>query len=196
MATTLAFDEINALMPQADDVSILEAKFAYHFDENGKIKSREDCEDIIDEMLDLYLLSYAQGVESVNGTMGTSIQQSVDDVERTIYEPIAGKTWIDRVWDYYESGGTAFDFARIAATEAHRDANAAAYDTARAAGATRKTWHCMMLPTSRDTHVYLDGVSAPIDGYFYSFMGGQTQYPGQWGIAEEDINCLCWLTYE
>ena len=53
----------------------------------------------------------------------------------------------------------------------------------------------MMLPTSRDTHTYLDGVVAPIDGEFYSFMGGSTQYPGQWGIAEEDVNCLCWLTY-
>ena len=192
----LQFDEINALAaPTTIDAEILESKFAPYFGEDGKIRSREDAEDIIDEMLDLLLLSYAEGVESVNASMGTSIEQPAETVERTLYEPIEGKTWVDRVWDYYENGGTVYDIARIAATEAHRDANAAAYDAAIAAGATTKTWHCMMLPTSRDTHVYLDGVTAPIDGYFYSFKGGQTQYPGQWGIAEEDINCLCWLTY-
>jgi hypothetical protein len=54
----------------------------------------------------------------------------------------------------------------------------------------------MMLSTSRDTHIYLNGVSAPIDGEFYSFKGGSTQFPGEWGIAEEDVNCLCWLTFE
>ena len=100
------------------------------------------------------------------------------------------------VQEYYNNGGDVYDIARIAATEAHRDANAAAYDAAKAAGAKRKTWHCMMLPTSRDEHIWLDGVSAPIDGYFYSSIGERTQYPGQWGVPEQDINCLCWLTYE
>ena len=186
--TILPIDEINAL----------EDRLKVHFEDDGKgrIKSRQDCEDIIDELLDLFLLAYANGVESVNDSMGTSIAQPLEAVESTVYAPIDGRTWTDRVWDYYDSGGTVYDIARIAATEAHRDANAAAYDAARQAGATRKVWHCMMLDTSRDTHVYLDGVSAPIDGYFYSFNGGQTQYPGQWGIAEEDCNCLCWLTYE
>ena len=56
--------------------------------------------------------------------------------------------------------------------------------------------HCMMLENSRDSHIYLDGVTVPMGGYFYSYKGGRTQYPGQWGIAEEDCNCLCWLTFE
>ena len=93
------------------------------------------------------------------------------------------------------NGGTGEDIARIADTETHRIANQAAYETAKKAGATEKTWHCMMLPTSRDSHIYLDGVTAPIDGEFYSFKGGSTQFPGQWGIAEEDVNCLCWLSF-
>lgn len=186
--TILPIDEINAL----------EYKLAPHFEDNGKgrIKSKEDAEDIIDELLDLFLLAYDNGVKSVNTTMGTSIRQSDETRDSVIFEAIDGKTWKDRVWDYYNNGGDVYDIARIAATEAHRDANAAAYDTAVRAGATSKTWHCMMLPTSRDEHIWLDGVSAPIDGYFYSSIGEQTQYPGQWGIPEQDINCLCWLTYE
>lgn len=186
--TILPIDEINAL----------EDRLKVHFEDDGKgcIKSREDAEDIIDELLDLFLLSYAMGVDSVNDSMGTDITQPLDSVERTLYESIDGKTWVDRVWDYYENGGTVYDIARIASTESHRDANEAAYDTARQAGATSKTWHCMMLDTSRDDHVWLDGVSAPIDGFFYAGNGDRTQYPGQWGVSEQDCNCLCWLTYE
>lgn len=177
-----------------DEINALEDRLSVHF-EDGRIKSKRDRDEIIDELEDLFLLAYLNGVESVNATMGTSIKPTTDAIEATLGEVIDGKTWKDRVNEYYDNGGTVYDIARIAATEAHRDANAAAFDTAVQAGAKTKTWHCMMLDSSRDTHVYLDGVEAPIDGYFYSFMGGQTQYPGQWGIAEEDINCLCWLTY-
>lgn len=186
-----------------DEINALEERLKVHFEDGadgqpgtGKIKSKQDCEEIIDELFDLFLLAYINGVESVNSSMGTSITQSTEAVRDTLYEKIDGRTWEERVWDYYMNGGTVYDISRIAATEAHRDANEAAYDTARLAGATKKTWHCMMLPTSRDEHIWLDGVSAPIDGYFYSSIGERTQYPGQWGIPEQDVNCLCWLTYE
>ena len=186
--TILPMDEINAI----------EEKLKPHFEDDGKgkIKSRQDAEEIIDELLDLFLLAYDNGVKSVNASMGANIRQSDETRDSVIYEMIDGKTWKDRVWDYYENGGDVYDIARIASTEAHRDANEAAYDTAVRAGAKSKTWHCMMLPTSRDEHVWLDGVNAPIDGYFYDSTGARTQYPGQWGIPELDINCLCWLTYE
>ena len=61
--TILPIDEINAL----------EDKLAVHFEDNGKgrIKSKQDAEDIIDELLDLFLLSYASGVESVNAIAPT-----------------------------------------------------------------------------------------------------------------------------
>ena len=185
--TILPIDEINAL----------EDRLKVHFEDEGtgRIKSKKDAQEIIDELLDLFLLAYADGVESVNASMGSNIKQPIETVEETVYKKVAGKTWVDRVWDYYDSGGTVYDIARIAATESHRDANEAAYVTATDAGATVKTWHCMMLPTSRDDHVWLDGVTAPMDGYFYAGNGERTLFPGQWGIPEQDINCLCWLTY-
>ena len=217
------------LMP-FDELNVLEASLPQHF-ENGKIRSRKDCEDIIDEMLDLFLLAYANGVVATQEDIGTDETPTAEDADATINKEIAGKTWRQRVWEYYgesekvpnpvakiattaaDTGATATEAAfteeeaqaaarktiselmRIAETEAHRDSNEAAYVTATKAGAQTKTWHCMMLPTSRDTHIYLNGTTAPIDGEFYSYMGGSTQFPGQWGIAEEDVNCLCWLTY-
>lgn len=181
----MPFDELNAFKTQLPK----------HFDAEGHIKSKQDCEDIIDELFELFLLAYAQGAEAANINLSSSYVPSLDDVLSVIDAKVAKKTWRERVQEYFDTGGTIADIERIADTEVHRDSNAGAFETAKAAGATEKVWHCMMLPTSRDTHTYLDGVVAPIDGEFYSFMGGSTQYPGQWGIAEEDVNCLCWLTY-
>ena len=181
----MPFDELNtfkAAVPQ--------------FFENGRIKSKKDFDSLLDMLEDLFLLSYATGSQSANMSLGTDYTPTAKDAMRTIDREIVGKTWRDRMLEYYENGGTMADVIRIAETESHRDSNAGAYETAKAAGATTKVWHCMMLPTSRDTHVYLDGVTAPIDGEFYSFKGGSTMYPGEWGIAEEDCNCLCWLTYQ
>ena len=186
---------MNSVMPFDELNTFLTVTLPSHFDESGKVKSRQDEEDIIDELLDLFLLSYANGVAQTNLDLQFDYTPTLDDVMKTVDKEIAGKTWRERIEDYFDTTVTEADIARIAETESHRDSNAAAYETAKAAGATEKVWNCMMLPTSRDTHVYLDGVSAPIDGEFYSFKGGSTMYPGQWGIAEEDVNCLCWLTY-
>ena len=181
----LPFDEINALTLRMRDKYL----------DREKLRE-EDREDFIDEMLDLFLLSFAQGNEVTNDSLLSNWEPTLDEVMEVVDRPVAGKTWRERTNQYFDDGGTVEDIARIIETEAHRIANEAAFTTAGHDGATQKTWHCMMLPTSRDTHIYLDGVKAPIDGEFYSFKGGSTKYPGQWGIAEEDINCMCWLTFE
>lgn len=186
--TIFPFDEVNAFRQNLRD---------FHLDpRTGRIKSREDCEDIIDEMLDLFLLAYERGNEVINRQFGGNYEPPIEDVEKTIMLPIEGKAWVDRVWDWFDEGGDEADIMRIVETEAHRDGNTAAFVTAKNVGAASKTWHCTMLPTSRDTHIYLDGVTVPIDGEFYSYNGGSTQFPGEWGIPEEDVNCLCWLTFK
>lgn len=184
MPSVMPFDELNKVK------ATLPAYF-----ENGRIKSKEALDSLLDMLEDLFLLAYASGVEITNASLSSNIEPTLDEMLRVVDKKVADKTWRERVEEYYENGGTEADIIRIAETETHRDSNEAAYETARAAGAKTKTWNCMMLPTSRDTHIYLNGVSAPIDGEFYSFKGGSTQFPGQWGIAEEDVNCLCWLTF-
>ena len=184
MASVLPFDELNRFNTQ------LRERF-------GTTKLvKDDSEDIIDMLLDLFLLAYSTGNNVTNMNLGSAWTPTLDDVTKTVNKKVAGKTWEDRAKEYFSNGGSVDDIVRIAETETHRIANTAALETAKKAGAKSKTWHCMMLPTSRDTHVYLDGVTVPIDGEFYSFKGGSTQFPGQWGIAEEDVNCLCWLSFE
>lgn len=186
MASILPFDEINRL----------KLGLQKYFGEDGKIRSREAYEDMLDEMLDLFLLAYASGVESSNESLASNYSPSLDDALRTVDAEVVGKTWRERMREYYDNGGTIDDVARIVDTETHRDANAGAYEAAVAGGATEKVWHTMMDDRVRDTHFWLEGVSAPIDGEFYNYKGESTMYPGQWGIAEEDINCRCWLTYQ
>lgn len=199
------------LMP-FDELNKLKEGIGIHF-EDGRIRSKQDAEDIIDELLDLFLLSYANGRLSARIDLGINDEEEytdgagrpaaageaavpISEVMDTIDREIAGKTWRQRVMQYFAEDGTEADIMRIAETETHRDYNEAAYTAATKAGATKKVWHCLMLPTSRDSHIYLDGVEAPIDGEFYSINGGSTLFPGQWGIAEEDVNCLCWLSYQ
>ena len=191
--------EPNALMP-FDEINRFETNLTEYFETNpetGKrnIKSEEAYEDILDEMFDLFMMSCAMGTVKANTDLGTDVSLSVDDVMPLIDRKIEDKTWRDRMRTHFEEGCTEADIMRIVETEAHRDSNGAAYITATKAGATRKVWNCSLLPTSRDSHVWLHMVSAPIGGKFYNYKGESTYYPGQWGIAEEDINCLCWLTY-
>ena len=181
------------LMP-FDELNKFEAALPPRF-ENGRIKSELDFEDILDDMLDIFLLSYANGVVETNATLASAYEPTLDDVMRTVDKEVAGKTWRERMREIYDNGGTIADVVRIAETEAHRDSNAAAYETARTVGAKNKTWHTMMDDRVRDTHYWLEGVSAPIDGEFYNYKGESTMYPGEWGIAEEDVNCRCWVTY-
>ena len=200
-----------------DELNTLKAVLPIYFTEDGRIKSKEDYDSLLDMMEDFFLLAYANGVEITNLSLGSDRRADVNDVEETINKPIKGKTWRQRMEEYYRADkksaettpatvgqlpsttepthGTLADVIRIIETEAHRDSNAGAYATATKAGATQKVWHTMLDDRVRDSHQYLEGVVAPIDGEFYSFEGNHTQYPGQWGIAEEDVNCRCFLTY-
>ena len=184
MKTIFPFDELNAFR----------LGLSKHFDK-GRIRSRKDCEDIIDELLDLYLLSIANAVNAVNGEFGTAVEISAADIERIIYLRIDGVTWEDRIWAWYEAGGTEADIVRIAETELHRDGNTAAYEAAVRAGATKKTWMTMLDDRVRDTHAYLEFVTVGINDEFYSYDGDHALAPGMFELPENNINCRCELDY-
>lgn len=194
MRQILPFDELNNLQTRLTEHFTVEESWT-GTPSKRRIRSKKDVYDIIDMLLDLFLLAYANGVASVNERFNTDIVPTPEELKATIYKKIDGATWEDRVWAWYEAGGDEADIMRIAETEAHRDGNTAADTTAKKAGASTKTWRCMMLPTSRDTHIYLNGTTVGINDEFYSYSGAHTMFPGQFGVAEEDCNCLCELEY-
>ena len=184
MKSILPFDELNRLEEK------IRAKFS-----DGEL-SQDDYEDILDMMLDLFLLAYATGNEVTNESLSSDWKPTLDDVMDTVDRPIAGATWRERARDYFNNGGSAEDFIRIADTEMHRDANEAALRTAKEAGASMKTWVTMLDDRVRETHDYLEGQSIPIDGKFYTFDGDSAVAPGMFGTAENNVNCRCELTFE
>ena len=177
-----------------DELNKVKAAIPMFF-EDGRIRSKKDFDSLLDMLEDLFLLAYANGNALTNMSLASDIEPNLDDVMRVVDKKIADKTWRDRMKDIFENGGTVADIVRIAETETHRDANAGAYETAKAAGATEKVWHTMLDDRVRDSHYWLEGVAAPIDGEFYNWKGESTMYPGEWGIAEEDVRCRCWVTY-
>ena len=218
MASILPFDEMNSFTTR------LRAMYP-----DGKLpprkEAKEEEEDIIDEMLDLFLLAYAQGVEvttenltvlpfteipqgsAQTGRPGGSaeVQQraerlatykpTIDDVMKVVNAEVAGKTWKDRTEDYFSNGGTVDDLIRIVETEVHRDANEAALSTAKRAGATKKTWVTMMDEKVRDTHQYLEMMSVGINEDFYTYDGDHAPAPGLFSLPENNINCRCELVF-
>ena len=177
-----------------DEINALEERLKVHFNDEGKIKSRQDAEDIIDELLDLFLLSYANGATATNSELGTSVMPSVDAVDAAVYAPVAGETWRDRVMGYYETGGSMFDIARIAETDATRIYNQGAVDTVVAnglEGSTSKRWRTMQDDRVRDTHDYLEGMVIPFGSRFYTYDGDSADYPGGFSLPENNVNCRC-----
>lgn len=152
-------------------------------------------EDIIDEMLDLFLLAYATGNSVTNANLSSNWTPTIEEVMATVDKRVVGKTWRERTDEYFESGGTVDDLIRIIETEMHRDANEAALATAKRAGARNKTWATMLDDRVRTDHDYLEGQTVGIDEEFYTWQGYHAPAPGMFGVPEEDCNCRCELLF-
>ena len=185
MRSILPFDELNKFP------SCLRNRFP-----SGKLLPSDDYEDIIDEMLDLFLLAYSTGHRVTMESLPSEWEPTIDDVMETVDERVAGKTWRERVREYFENGGSVEDLVRIAETETHRIANESALKTAHMCGATSKTWVTMMDDKVRDTHFPLEGVTIPLDADFYTWDGDKAPAPGLFEMAENNVNCRCELTFK
>jgi len=188
MASILPFDDINNFT----------LKLRGMFPDGNlppRDEARQEEEDIIDEMLDLFLLAYATGNTVTNENLSFDWQPTLEDVNEVVNKEVAGKTWKDRTEDYFSNGGTVDDLIRIVETETHRDANEAALSTAKAAGARTKTWVTMMDEKVRDTHQYLEGMTVGINEDFYTYDGDHAPAPGLFSLPENTINCRCELIF-
>lgn len=186
MASVMPFDELNKF----------EERIRERYVNLGmRLEQNAEEEDIIDEMLDLFLLAYATGNSVTNENLASDWMPKVDEVMSVVNEEVAGKTWRQRVEDYFANNGTGEDLIRIAETETHRISNTAALETARHGGARFKTWATMLDEKVRDTHEYLEMVTVGIDDNFYTFDGDRAQAPGLFYLPENNVNCRCELVF-
>lgn len=181
--TFFPWDRINSLENQAEE-ALKQAR-------TGNFRAEVDK--YIDRVTEAFEIDYMLGIYDASSQLDKEIDPDYKDIKSVIDRKIAGKDYKERIEEYF-GNGTPYDIARVVATDAHRIYNEAIFEGGKKAGATSKTWNCMMLPTSRDTHEYLDGTTVPMDAPFYTFKGNSAMFPGQFGVAEEDINCLCWVS--
>ena len=183
MASVLPFDELNRFNTQIRE----------RFGETKLVK--DNSEDIIDMLLDLFLLAYSTGNNVTNMNLGSAWTPTLNDVTKTVNKKVAGKTWEDRVKEYFSNGGNVDDIVRIAETETHRIANTAALETAKKAGAKSKTWITMLDNRVRDTHEYLEGQTVGIDEEFWTFDNDHASAPGLFELPQNNVNCRCELLF-
>lgn len=189
---------MTSILPM-DELNRLDAEFRARFGNEPLPQNPAILKEVEDTLFDFFLFAYAMGNEVTNENLSTNYQAdykpSVDEVEETVNQVIAGKTWRDRVRDYFLGGGTGADISRIADTEMHRIANTAAFQTAKKAGAKNKTWITMADERVRDTHSYLELETVGIDEDFYTYDGDHASAPGMFSLAQNNVNCRCELLF-
>lgn len=99
---------------------------------------------------------------------------------------------------------TTGQLIRVIQTETHRvqsEGNLEAFNRVKEFGdelgfETKKIWVATLDSKTRPTHQELDGQPANEKGLFETSDGATAEAPGLFGIAEEDINCRCTISYE
>jgi hypothetical protein len=95
--------------------------------------------------------------------------------------------------------GDATKALRVASTETHRNYMQGIVDADEKAGEsglkTASVWVASLDSKTRDSHADMDGQEADEDGLFTLIsgdnQGAQSEAPGLFGLADEDINCRC-----
>ena len=147
----------------------------------------------------LFLIkAYTMGIEGAGIMLGHDLEVNLDDMEDAIYLVIEGETFIDRVADHVVNDDLN-GLKSLAESEFHRVYNAAVQDGGEdyvnngSFGVT-KNWQTMRDNDVRETHMYLESVSVPLEEDFYTFDGDHAPYPGGFTKAENNVNCRCIVT--
>lgn len=158
-----------------------------------KKKLRDDIWDYIEYLLfEAYVYGNVQAMDDL-GLLDRDPQELIDrdEMERVINEPVAGKTYHDRIREYLDAeDSTIEDFQRVAETDATRVYNAGVVDGGRNSGIPNvmKQWHTMEDDRVRDAHVELDMKAVFLDEKFY-VDGDSAMAPG--GFSRPELNCNC-----
>jgi len=117
---------------------------------------------------------------------------------------IDGKTFSDRINDIEniidpQTGSLHSDIFRIASTEGHRgyiegETEGAYYLEDKMGRVVFKRWDATLDSRTRHTHVQLNSQMLRIGEYFTT-PNGKALAPGKFGVAQEDVNCRCILTF-
>lgn len=147
---------------------------------------------IIEELL-LLSIDGKTLYDRVDGYYAFAIANNTPETENGEYEALEGKKAT------IPDGNTGITpdeaITRVIETESHRLYNCGSRDRAVSAGAKWKEWVTMSDEKVRDSHSYIEGMRIGIDERFYTYDGDSALMPGGFDLAENNVNCRCWLSY-
>lgn len=188
----MPFDELNTFRQMVTEYK------TEPLTQSEKKRLRDDIEEYIEYLLfEAYTYGNVQAMDDL-GLLDRDPADLIDRevMERTINEPIADKTYKDRIREYLDAeDSTVEDFQRVAETDATRVYNAGVVDGGKASGVpgVMKQWITMEDERVRSTHEYLQSMTVPLDRDFYSYDGDHARAPGLFTLPENNINCRCTL---
>ena len=161
-------------------------------------KKKEVRERVGDLLEFAYMLGYTSASEEL-GVIADDVAEFLpkdymDEREKEVYRKFDDKDFSERVTEYAEMGD-ASNILRVAETDGNRVYNAGGLLGAKGKAKT-KTWNTMEDDRVRDTHDYLEQMTVPIDGEFYTYDGDHARYPGDFTKPQNSINCRCFLTFD
>lgn len=136
----------------------------------------------------------------LSGSLYSALGKDIKELKRTVMSEVTrgmatGMDWKDVGRNIGMMSDIPMKRAKtIARTEGHRiqqEAAADARDEAKANGCdVLKQWDSTLDDKTRESHVALDGQIREV-GEPFEVNGHHAEYPGGFGVAEEDINCRC-----
>lgn len=177
------------LIREFDELNVLRAP---EFKQSSKEDIKEKAKEYIEE-------SYKDGHDGVFFMLGFAVLAIIGEkAKASVYHQTDGKSFADRIDDLGEDF-ELYELERIVLTEGHR-----AYVDGQSDAADRieqkegvllfKRWNATMDGRTRKTHRLLNGQIKRRDEMFTT-VNGSAKEPGKFGIASEDVNCRCILTF-
>ena len=159
-------------------------------------------DEIVEHILNILKLAYIRGKKKVCDELDWEWEDYLlfgDWETEVILKEFDGKNVIDRIREYVKS----YDAQKLAVvidTEYHRDYNTGEEDMAeyideRSITRVKKTWCTMLDDKVRDSHDYLEGMTVYRDEKFFTYDGDSARFPGDFNLAENNINCRCYVKY-
>lgn len=180
----LKFDEIHALNP---------------YEATEGLDTDDRVERICDEVLDYLIDAYRLGVKHVSEMLEEDIYEDLESMDDIIFAQIGGQTFEDRVRTHVENNDpTALD--TLIDSEYHRVYTITSQWSAEQVEPSSphevwKTWCTQLDDRVRETHDFLESVSLPLREEFYTIDGDHALEPGGFEMAQNNVNCRCFLLY-
>ena len=200
-------------LPEFDELNNIRTKLASMLAEDvdsgtGMDSPRISRKRFEDTIFELITMGYVYGIEVAGLDLNVDLPVSAERMFEVANAPTKGETFRERMETHFKEYEESPDPERlinqlsvIAETETHRSINtgsldgAEKYQQAHPDVTVMKTWETMMDDRVRDTHDYLEGVTIPLGARFYTFDGDSAMQPGDFMLAENNVNCRCILRY-